>query len=198
MRIIAGQHRGRTIKAPKGEDTRPTTDRVRESMMSVVASARGGFSGAVVLDAFAGSGACGLEAMSRGADSVVFYETAPAALSALTDNVRTLGLAAPQARIRRVDVLAAPPTGARPPFDLVFLDPPYAFDPKEVLGMVAALSRGGALEADVIVMYEHAVESDAAICEAAAACGLALARRKKYGDTSLDTLRLVGRGDDQA
>ena len=198
MRIIAGEQRGRTIKAPKGEGTRPTTDRVRESMMSAVASARGGFEGAVVLDAFAGSGALGLEAMSRGADRVVFFETASGALGALSDNVKTLGFAPPQARIRRADVLASPPMGARPPFDLVFLDPPYAFDPQDVLGMVAALARGQALAPEAVVVYEHAVESDAAVDAAAATCGLELARRKKYGDTSVDMLRLFERAGDRA
>ena len=73
MRIIAGQWRGRTIFAPQGDTTRPTTDRVRESLMSSLASARGGFEGAIVLDAFAGSGALGLEALSRGASFAQFF-----------------------------------------------------------------------------------------------------------------------------
>ena len=72
MRIIAGEFRGRTLLAPKGDGTRPTTDRVRESVMSTVFSARGGFEDAMVLDAFAGSGALGLEALSRGAARAVF------------------------------------------------------------------------------------------------------------------------------
>ncbi len=76
MRIIAGEWRGRPLAAPKGTDTRPTTDRVRESLMSALASERGGFEGAVVLDAFAGSGALGLEALSRGASCAHFFETA--------------------------------------------------------------------------------------------------------------------------
>ena len=92
MRIIAGEFRGRTLKAPKGEGTRPTTDRVREAMMSTVHSARGGFDDAVVLDAFAGSGALGLEALSRGARSVQFCERGGEALRALNANVRLLGL----------------------------------------------------------------------------------------------------------
>ena len=196
MRIIAGQYRGRTIKAPKGDDTRPTTDRVRESMMDAVESARAGLAGAVVLDAFAGSGALGLEAMSRGAERVVFFETAAGALSVLRDNMGKLGLAAPQARVRKKDVLADPPVGARPPFDLVFLDPPYAYASQEVLGMVAALRAGGALAPEAIVVYEHAVASDASVDAAAAACGFELARRKKYGDTSVDLLRSA-QGEDE-
>lgn len=120
MRIIAGEFRGRTLKAPKGEGTRPTTDRVREAMMSTVHSARGGFDDAVVLDAFAGSGALGLEALSRGARSVQFCERGGEALRALNANVRLLGLDARRARVRKGDVLKDVPY-ARPPFDLVFL-----------------------------------------------------------------------------
>ena len=74
MRIVAGEFRGRSIEAPRGENTRPTTDRVREALMSSLYSLRGGFEGAVVLDAFAGTGALGLEALSRGARSATFYE----------------------------------------------------------------------------------------------------------------------------
>ena len=126
MRIIAGEFRGRTLKAPKGEGTRPTTDRVREAMMSTVHSARGGFDDAVVLDAFAGSGALGLEALS-----VQFCERGGEALRALNANVRLLGLDARRARVRKGDVLKDVPY-ARPPFDLVFLDPPYACAAAEV------------------------------------------------------------------
>ena len=126
MRIVAGQFRGRPLKAPKGEATRPTTDRVRESMMSAVESARGGLEGAVVLDAFAGSGALGLEALSRGARCAHFFERSGEALRALCANVRSLGLDARRARLHRADVLKDPPVWASEPFDLVFLDPPYA------------------------------------------------------------------------
>ena len=92
MRIIAGEFRGRTLLAPKGDGTRPTTDRVRESVMSTVFSARGGFEDAMVLDAFAGSGALGLEALSRGAARAVFYERAPEAVKVLQKNVEKMGL----------------------------------------------------------------------------------------------------------
>ena len=92
MRIIAGEYRGRRLQAPKGDATRPTTDRVRESLMSALSSARGGFEGAVVLDAFAGSGALGLEALSRGAASAHFFEKDGVALRALCANVEALGV----------------------------------------------------------------------------------------------------------
>ena len=117
MRIIAGAWRGRPIVAPKGEGTRPTTDRVREAVMSAVSSARGGFDDAVVLDAFAGSGALGLEALSRGAASAHFYEVEGAALRALRANCEKLGCArgAGQGRGLRgpAELLGGP--GAPPP-----------------------------------------------------------------------------------
>ena len=101
MRIIAGEYRGRVIKAPKGDGTRPTTDRVRESLMSALASARGGLEGAVVLDAFAGSGALGFETLSRCAASACFFERDGAAASVVSGNMRTLGLEPRRARLVR-------------------------------------------------------------------------------------------------
>lgn len=198
MRINAGKYRGRTLKAPKGYETRPTTDRVREAEMNVITSARQGFDGAVVLDAFAGTGALGLEAMSRGAERVWFFETSGEALHAINDNVKKLGVPPQSVRIRKADVLVEPPVNARPPFDIVFLDPPYAFDPKAVLDLVAALARGGALAPDVIVMYEHEIQANEAAEAAAASCGLVLARRKHYGDTIVDTLRLASWAEEAA
>ena len=181
MRIIAGEYRGRVIKAPKGDGTRPTTDRVRESLMSALASARGGLEGAVVLDAFAGSGALGLEALSRGA----------AAASVVSGNMRTLGLEPRRARLVRADVLEKPPSRQRPAFDLVFLDPPYALAAEESLRMVANLAKTGAVSGDAIVVYEHALSTNADADEAEAACGFALSSRKKYGETAVDILRLA-------
>ncbi|MBX9033271.1 16S rRNA (guanine(966)-N(2))-methyltransferase RsmD [Gordonibacter massiliensis (ex Traore et al. 2017)] len=189
MRIIAGEFRGRTVKAPKGEGTRPTTDRVRESLMSAVNSARGGFEGAVALDAFAGSGALGLEALSRGAACAHFYERDGAAARVADGNAKALGLDARRARVHRADVLKDPPARARPPFDLVFLDPPYALEAADVLGMVARLADAGALAPDALVVYEHGAAACSQADDAAAACGFALASRKKYGDTVVDILR---------
>lgn len=187
MRIIAGEFRGRPLKAPKGEGTRPTTDRVREAMMSTVHSAHG-FDDAAVLDAFAGSGALGLEALSRGARSVQFYERAGEALRALSANVAALGLDARRARVNKADVLKSVPYG-RPPFDIVFLDPPYAFEAAAVLDLVSALRARSALADGAVVVYEHAAASNDAVDEAAAARDLLLAQRKKYGDTVVDVLR---------
>lgn len=191
MRIIAGEYRGRAIKAPKGDGTRPTTDRVRESLMSALASARGGLEGAVVLDAFAGSGALGLEALSRGAASACFFERDGAAASVVSGNLRTLGLEPRRARLVRADVLEKPPFRQRPAFDLVFLDPPYALAAEESLRMVTNLAKTGAVSGDAIVVYEHALSTNVDADEAEAACGFALSSRKKYGETSVDILRLA-------
>ena len=191
MRIIAGEMRGRTFAAPEGEGTRPTTDRVRESLMSSVYSARGGFDGAMVLDAFAGSGALGFEALSRGAARAVFYERDPKAFKTLSANAAKLGLEARQATLTKGDIMARPLMFSRPAFDLVFLDPPYAYAADDVLGMVAGLAARGIVSPDALIVYEHAVESNVQADEAAAAHGFDLAQRKKYGDTVVDTLTVA-------
>lgn len=190
MRIIAGEFRGRPLRAPKGDGTRPTTDRVRESMMSSVHSAHGGFDGAVVLDAFAGSGALGLEALSRGAQSACFFEQHPEAFRVVQSNIKTLGLDARRARVQRKDVLKAPPFTQRPAFDLVFLDPPYAYEADKVLAMVRLLHVKGALSDDALIVYEHATSSNEKVDDAVKGYNLWLAQRKKYGDTIVDMLRI--------
>lgn len=193
MRIIAGQFRGRTLAAPKGDGTRPTTDRVRESLMSAVFSQRGGFEDAVVLDAFAGSGALGLEALSRGAARAVFYECAPEAAKVVQKNVANLGLEPARATVTRADVIERAPQFARPPFDLIFLDPPYAYDATAVLGMAAGLVERGVAAPDALVVYEHSLAGNDAAALAAAELGFELASRKKYGDTTVDVLRACER-----
>ncbi|RHW16329.1 16S rRNA (guanine(966)-N(2))-methyltransferase RsmD [Sphingomonas gilva] len=121
MRIIAGTHRGRPILAPKGDSTRPTADRVREALFSMLASRIGDFAGLSVLDLFAGSGALGLEALSRGAAHCTFVEQDKAALDALKANIARLAL--PGAEVRATSVLALGP--AARPYDLILADPPY-------------------------------------------------------------------------
>lgn len=119
MRIIAGKWRGRPIAAPKGQATRPTSDRAREALFSMLASRIGTFEGLQVADIFAGSGALGLEALSRGAAQCVFVDNDRAALDAIRANLDTLG--------GRGDVRAGAAERIRltQPLDLVFLDPPY-------------------------------------------------------------------------
>ena len=119
MRIIAGAWRGRPIEAPPGQGTRPTADRARETLFSMLASRLGSFEGLRVADLFAGSGALGLEALSRGAATCVFVERDPAAAAVIRRNVEKLGAAA---HILSDSALALP---RAEPFDLIFADPPY-------------------------------------------------------------------------
>lgn len=121
MRIVAGEWRGRRIKAPPGDRVRPTADRVREAWLSIVQPR---LPGAAVLDLFAGSGALGLEALSRGASSAVFVEIAPPSLRALGDNIDALG-AGDVATVRRADALRFAESLPAHAFDVAFADPPY-------------------------------------------------------------------------
>ena len=120
MRIISGQWRGRTINAPKGDATRPTADRTREALFSMLTSRLGSFEGLTVADLFAGSGALGFEALSRGAASCIFVEQDRAALDVLRANAERLGL---RPDVRAASVLALGPAPA--PMDLIMMDPPY-------------------------------------------------------------------------
>ena len=120
MRIIAGQWRGRPIVAPKGDATRPTADRTREALFSMLVSRIGDFEGLAVADLFAGSGALGLEALSRGAASCLFVEQDKPALDALRANLAKLGA---KGDVRAQSVLALGP--AQKPLDLILMDPPY-------------------------------------------------------------------------
>ena len=121
MRIIAGAWRGRTIDAPPGPAIRPTADRVRETLFSMLVSRVGPFEGLRVADLFAGSGALGFEALSRGAADVTFVDNDPKAVANIRRNADKLG-AGERARVRPASALALPPAG---PFDLIFADPPY-------------------------------------------------------------------------
>lgn len=120
MRIIAGQWRGRRLAAPKGDATRPTADRTREALFSMLVSRIGSFEGLAVADLFAGSGALGFEALSRGAASCLFVEQDREALAVIRANADMLGI---RADIRAQSVLALGPAPA--PLDLVMMDPPY-------------------------------------------------------------------------
>jgi 16S rRNA (guanine966-N2)-methyltransferase len=119
VRIIAGQWRGRPLAAPQGQDTRPTADRVREALFSMLASRLGSFEGLQVADLFAGSGALGLEALSRGAAHCVFVENDRNAVEAIRSNIAALGASA-EVLARSAEHAALPA-----PADLAFLDPPY-------------------------------------------------------------------------
>lgn len=122
MRIIAGEWRRRPLQAPPGDGTRPTADRTRETLFSMLVSRLGSFEGLSVADLFAGSGALGLEALSRGAESCLFVEQDPAAIRALRANIAALR-AQPRSDVRATSVLQLGP--AKQAMDLVLLDPPY-------------------------------------------------------------------------
>lgn len=162
MRVIAGLYKGRPLAAPKGSNTRPTTDRVKESLMSTLLSACGPFDGAYVLDAFAGSGALGIECISRGAAAAHFFERDRDALAALRENIGKLGISSDQARVFRADIMKNPPVIGAVSYDIVFLDPPYAYSFEDVVGLVLKLKDHGRLAQGCVVSYEHAAEDDLA------------------------------------
>ncbi len=122
LRIVGGRWRGRRIKAPAGDTLRPTRDRVREAWMSIV---QGAIPGAVAADLFAGTGALGLEALSRGASSVEFVELAPPSLVLLRENLALLGVDPAEAVVTRADALRVAADRSLDPWDLAFADPPY-------------------------------------------------------------------------
>ena len=155
MRIIAGRHRGRALKAPEGLDVRPTSDRAREALFDILAHGRFAdrpvFEDARVLDAFAGTGAFGLEALSRGADHASFIEKDRAALAALRANIAALG-EEKRAAVLPGDAGAPPPAGQ--PVTLAFLDPPYGQDLAPAA--LAALAARGWLAPGALVVVEAA------------------------------------------
>ena len=159
MRIIAGELRGRTVASPNASTTRPTTDRVREALFSSLYSRAGELSGMRVLDAFAGSGALGIEALSRGAARCSFFEKDASACKVLRANLRKLGLGPERACVHQADVLASPGAtlAAEGPFDIVLLDPPYALPAADVCTLLVALAGAGCLAASCVASYEHAV-----------------------------------------
>ena len=204
MRIVAGKFKGRAVCPPPGRGTRPTTDRVREALFSALWARMGSFEGARVLDAFAGSGALGLEALSRGAASCTFVERDPAALKILRENIASLSLPRAVADVRAADAFAVcmqgslPARAAAAPFSLVLLDPPYAVPAAEVAGLLQALADAGALALGALVSYEHAREAADEVAAALAASAPApapasappfiLDAQKRYGKTSISFL----------
>ena len=188
MRIISGEFRGRPLKSLKGDSTRPTTDRVREALMSSLTSVRGTLEGARVLDAFAGSGALGLETLSRGADHVTFCEQGRDAQRIIEANIASLGLPRNRYVLRRGDAFSLPQFGTAA-YDLVFLDPPYAFEAGKVLGLVSELDAAGKLASGALVCYEFAKKDKQQVERACDTLEYSLVSAKDYGATSLITLR---------
>ena len=194
MRVIAGEYGGRPLKAPKGSGTRPTTDRIKESLMSSLLSILGSFEGMHVLDAFAGSGGLGIECLSRGAASVAFFDKDRNAINAVKDNLASLRIGPGQAIVRMADALGGGAVTATQPFDLVLLDPPYAYSGGDILDFVANLATRGQLNSDAVIVYEH--DSNASIdalvgqIDTPPSFGtLEILKSKRHGVTQIDIMR---------
>jgi 16S rRNA (guanine966-N2)-methyltransferase len=147
VRVVAGTAKGRKLVAPKGLDVRPTTDRAREAIGNRLTS-MGVLAGATVLDLFAGTGALGIEALSRGAKHARFVDNAPASLRAIEQNLEALGFAE-QSTVVRADAATFRPRGA---VDIAFIDPPYTWDAwpallSHLLATVAVCEAGHPIEA---------------------------------------------------
>jgi 16S rRNA (guanine966-N2)-methyltransferase len=169
MRIVAGEFRGRRLQAPRGSSTRPTADRVREALFSML----GDVGGLRVLDLFAGSGALGIEALSRGAASAVFVERDHAAVAAIRRNLEAVGVT--ETAVRRRDVLGflGSCSGS---FDLVFVDPPYDSAPRLAGPLSAALP--AVLSEDALIVTESSKHTPLEL-------SLPLTRERTYVDTRI-------------
>ena len=213
MRIIGGIYKGRPLAALAGRQTRPTTDRVREAWASsVISLLPTGLAGARLLDAFAGSGALGLEAISRGAAAAVFVENDRRAYAVLWQNLRSLGLPdAKSANERAAFAQAVSPSTATAqalladvfagstlartqpfaPFDLVILDPPYDCSPARIAALLRRLLDGGQLAPGCLISYEQrARQEGGSTGKAEPHPGwpdeLELVSRKAYGDSAIE------------
>jgi 16S rRNA (guanine(966)-N(2))-methyltransferase RsmD len=177
-RIIGGVAGGRRIAVPS-RGTRPTTDRVRESLFNIV-TARRDLDGMSVVDLYAGSGALGLEALSRGATSALFVESDHRAAAVLARNIAGLGLSG--ATLRRGLVAAVVATGAAAPVDLVLADPPYDVEPAEIHAVLTALTTHGWTHDGTLAVIERAAASTPLSWPA----GWHSLPRRVYGDTRLE------------
>lgn len=179
-RIIAGTSGGRRLDVPKGQDTRPTSDRVREALFAAL-EARGALHGTRVLDLFAGSGALGLEAVSRGCAEAVLVDSSRAAAASARTNVAALGMPRVAVVVSSVQRYLA----GRPPWaaDLVLLDPPYAFAEADLGAVLAGLVGGGWLRPAAVVVVERNGRSP----EPDWPAGLERDTVRRYGDTALWT-----------
>lgn len=175
MRIVGGRHRGRRLAAPEGRDTRPTTDRTREALFNILSHADWApdLEGAAVVDAFCGTGALGLEALSRGAGHCSFLDLGRGALDAVRANIATLGEEA-RATVLRADATKPPP--ARQPCLFAFLDPPYGKN--LVPPALAGLAGAGWLLPGALVVVEVGGKEVVPLPD-----GFAMQAERSYGDT---------------
>ncbi|HHN67960.1 MAG TPA: 16S rRNA (guanine(966)-N(2))-methyltransferase RsmD [Thermopetrobacter sp.] len=179
MRIVGGALKGRRIAAPKGLDVRPTTDRVRETVFNILIHMDDApaLTGARVIDLFAGSGGLGLEAASRGADFVLFVDTAEKARAAIRANVMELGLAG-KTKIWRRDATKMGDAAPMRAFDIALLDPPYGRGLAE--RALVSLKEGGWLTPGALAVVE-----ESARVEVRLPAGFTMRREKRHGDTRL-------------
>ncbi len=175
MRVVGGRLKGRVLHAPASRAVRPTSERLRESIFDILAHRHDAVEGARVVDLFAGSGALGIEALSRGAEFALFVDNGAEARALLRANVEALALGG-VTRIWRADATRLGKAPAGPPFTLAFLDPPYD---KGLAGpALAALCEGGWLAANALVVVEEAVKA-----EIAAPPALERVDERVYGET---------------
>src|ERR1700691_5308835 len=157
-RVIAGEAGGRRLAVPPGTTTRPTSDRAREGLFASLLSELGSFGGRHVLDLFAGSGAIGLEALSRGAERVLLVESDPRAAAVIKANIAAVGLPGATVAVDRVERLLSRPPAAAGGYDVVLADPPYALAEAAVT-RVLTLLQGGWLADGALVVIERATRS---------------------------------------
>lgn len=185
MRIVGGKWKGHPLEAPSGKNvTRPTTDRVREAMASMILSSFGlDLEGVRVLDGFAGTGALGMEMLSRGAASCTFVDRDRKALSRIAKNLKSVGAQASCYQLLGADSFQLGQIGPVPgaPFDLVLLDPPYACKPQQVAQLLCGLKDKGQLAEEPRILYEHGPEVSGLELE-----GLRPEKSKKYGTCLVD------------
>lgn len=182
MRIVGGKFRGQRLLAPKGLATRPTTDRTRESLFNILGN-RIDFDGLRVLDLFAGTGALGLEAMSRGAEYCLFVEEASKPCAAIRDNIETLGLSG-ETKVFKRDATRLGSVGTQSAFDLVFADPPYG----KGLGERAAKSL---LDGNWIKQETHFILEESSDSFPESLNGFELSDLRQFGDTSIGMFQLA-------
>jgi len=174
MRIVAGKFRGKALTSPEDDTIRPTADRVRESVFNILASRLGpNFDGLRVLDLFAGTGALGLEALSRGASNVIFVDTGTEARGLIRDHIEAFGAGGVTKLLRR-DATALGPAGTMGPVDLVFLDPPYGKGLGEQA--LASLQAGNWLQPQTLLVLEEGSDVTVALPP-----GFVLDDRREYG-----------------
>jgi len=184
MRVVGGSLRGRALAAPKTQDIRPTADRLREALFNILVHAYGDpVAGARVLDLFAGTGALGIEALSRGAAFALFVDDGAEARALLRENIATLGLGG-VSRVFRRDATKLGPAHPVEPFSLVFLDPPYGQGLAEKA--LASARAGGWLTPDALIVVEEAAKAVFAAPE-----GFNELERRRYDDTEFILLRLA-------